>query len=223
MYFLFRNRLMYFSLNIPQELASSFPSLKKLIKGNTKDFADKLTALEALGVPTEGTTWDEPFGGVGASAALASYHGMTVTINELSPELVGYLKGAYPEVTCQNALSMDMKKTACRFYDPSNFTFNHLCAAFSRALKTTQQTMFYTDVFPYSMKPFDCCKLKGYLKKCSGYLFNEGWFIQGIYLYRSRNAMVVKIERKEPALAFSIIDGRAYTDVVQISLGKGLL
>lgn len=207
---------------LPSDCVDVFPSLKKLKRGNTKDAEDKLTGVWGLikRYKLKNQSWHEPFGGIGMTAQLAQTNGMFVSVNELNRSLYNYLKMFYDDVTLKDAEKLEMSPVDYRFYDPSHFTFNHLCSSFYQSLLMTRKTLLYTDVYPFCLKPFDKKKLANYLLKSQIWMMSAGWNIESFYLYRSNNAMIVKARRNN--FTKQIIDVVKNDDPFKITIGTGL-
>jgi len=192
-----KNKKMSLEWKIPRSCEATYPSLKKLKRGNTADAEDKLNGLWTLlkGCRLKGDTWDDPFGGIGTSAKLAYSCGMKVSVNELDTGLYNFLRTEYDEVTNEDADTLKMKPVSYRFFDRNHFTFNHLCDSFFESLLTTEKILLYTDVFPYSLKPYSRELLNQYLGRCDNWLKKTNWGIQKVFLYRNTNVMIVKAKK----------------------------
>jgi len=216
------NNKNYLEWQIPSDCVDTYPSLKKLKRGNTKDSEDKLNGVWSLikRNKLKGCSWHEPFGGIGMSARLADSNGMFVSVNELSPSLYKYLREHYDDVTKGDAEKIEMAPVDYRFYDPSHFTFNHMCCSFFQSLLRTRKVFLYTDVYPFCLKPFDVNRLNQYVMHCNLWMLCCGWRIDEFYLYRSNNAMIIKAVKNN--LGKQIINRAKCTNPFEITIGTGL-
>jgi len=218
-----KNNRFSLELKIPRSCEATYPSLRKLKRGNTQESEDKLNGVWTLlkGCQVKGKRYHEPFGGIGLSAQVANSLSMSVSVNELDSGLYSFLCEQYDEVTNEDADKLIMDRVPFRFFDRNHFTFNHIGPAFNEALIKTTKVLLYTDVFPFSLKPFDMLKLKLYLKRCKARMEKEGWYIQKVFLYRNRHVMIVKMTKNKSKKQIIKVETEP-TDPFEMTIDIGL-
>jgi hypothetical protein len=198
------NKDIIYKIMVNASLMKSFTSAKKINKNiNTNtDLCYKLEAIYAFLKNEYIESYCEPMAGLGFSASLvqAMYPNASMILNDISVSLFEHLKSHFPQEQIYNDdvieqidWTLKIPRVDCLFSDHNHFTFNHDTCFLERALKKTKKIFIYTDVFPYSLKPFDRSKLNDYIRRVKAFFHRRGKYVDSVYLYPSRNVMMLKV------------------------------
>lgn len=201
------NNDLFFKLDVADSLKKgSFPSLKKINKriNHNIELCYKLEGIYEFLKYEEIRSYAEPMAGAGFSCSLVKqWYNPTMYLNDYSEFLYNHLSKAFPEDVVTN-FDIDKgnwgdkhlpKKMDCIFADYSHFTFNHSTLSLEGFLKKTRKVFIYTDVFPFSLKPYDKDKLIKYLQRVKKFFFKRKWYVHSIFLYPNKKVMMLKIKK----------------------------
>jgi hypothetical protein len=211
------NRISY-DLVVIDKAAFSFPSISKLKSGlNQKsDLAYKLNGVYAFLRNTKIERWVGPMAGVGFSSSLVHkmFSSASQTLCDNNKECHASLLQNFPQAgvwfcDCKDAYFLrSLKLFDCCFFDHSHFTLNKKeeLDCFRAYLKKPTNIFIYTDVFPYSLKPFNTDKFLNYLGRVHDFLQEHGWYLDAWYLYPSHNVVMIKAVRCKVKMKQILLD-----------------
>lgn len=211
----FYNSSIDFEIKIPRH--DAFPSIVKFLRGNSKDLLNKLNGIFLL-VPFC-KTYFEPMAGIGFSSCLVkALYNPVIDANDIDGLCVEFLRQNLPKANVsQKDIKVmeywEKKETEVTFFDNS-LSFKSMAKKgfefpFFEALKITQTTFVWTDVFPFSIIPFNEKRLTQYLKEVDLQLSKEktGFRIHSIYLYEGKQIMLVRAD-KDYVGGFTVLQNR---------------
>ncbi len=196
--FQIRGNNLEFTILVKEEAMETYPSLSHIKSGNKSDLSSKLNGVHTL-LKNERSILDyfELCGGVGFSSALVyNMYSPYLFINDINEH-------------CLNSAILNLPKSAkftnidylffkelpiteqVVFLDFSNFTLNK--KKLPELLKfyiNKPETVLITDVFSFSLKPWDGKKYQEYLERFQKHLQKTNKYLHTVYLYRRKNAAI---------------------------------
>lgn len=227
------NDELIFKLTVADALKkSSFPSLKKLNKAVNRniELCYKLEGICEFLKRERVRSYFEPMAGAGFSCSLVKQlHNPIMFLNDYSQPLFEHLKETFPESVVTdfdihkgNWDKSVSKKVDCIFADYSHFTFNHSTVSLEGFLKKTRGIFIYTDVFPFSLKPFNEEKLMRYIRCVKKFFFARKWYVDSIFLYPNKKVMMLKIKTMRNRSFASTVRLDKIKDIITIEKLGGL-
>ena len=209
------NSKINFRLSISVENTEVFPSIRKLKEGGKSDVCNKLNGLWALlqDFP-QIKSYVEPCAGVGFSGKLIEevFHPSEMYLNDLDKNCTCDLLKTFSTNHITNMNCYDLEylysipiQVDCIFADFSNFTFTHKIPKqnpeldFLLKLSQQSQILLFTDVFSFSLKPFDQYKYQQYLRHVDSLFREYGQSsIYKVYIYPNTNCSIIRVEQSKP-------------------------
>jgi len=209
------NSKIHINITINENGIDDFPSLKKLKRGNTRDIVYKLNGLLILLGKESFSSYAEPMAGVGFSAKMveALQNPSTIVLNDISEELGTLLLKNIPHSTITHIDCLTQEYIAplveCTFIDFNNFTMNRerYVENLKRLIPETSRIVLLTDVFAYSLKPFNIEKFEAYSDRISSYFLKSySLYLSTIYIYPNHNAAIMKFTKTKGKDNYVVID-----------------
>ena len=213
------NSEVVYRIRCTQQVQNAFPSIRKIKNGNRSDLMYKLNGVYEILKNENIASYLEPMAGAGFSSALVQHmHSPELYLNDINPHCVENLQHNFESdiITEYDYTSekyyFNIPTVDCCFFDHSHFTFNRETKWLYEFALHSEKIFIYTDVFAFSLKPFDIEKYIKYLRRSNTHLKKIGLFIKNVYIYPSKNAAVVGAS-PNPKNKINTIEG---TDKFQI-------
>lgn len=169
--------------------------------GGKNDFAYKLNVLHTIltGIKFRLSYWIEPCGGYGFSSGLVHilYPNTKMLLNDIDEDRYQELKRFkglitnldYTTLQYKNILNKYCRDNAVMFFDAYSFTTNNNeLMRYTKKYICQYSKLIITDVFCYSMKPFNEQKYKEYLKQLQNTLEIENLTA---FVYHSKKCAIL--------------------------------
>lgn len=189
-----------------------FPSLRKVKNGTRSDLSYKISGVHELLKGEKIESYCEPMAGIGFSPGLIrEMFDPEMILNDIDEGCVNVLEANFTEASIFNKdfrnLSYDTLtfEPDVVFLDQSHFTANKDTTGVLNWAERAKNTLLLTDVFCFSLKPFNETRYDSYLTRMNELLAIAGKSIDQVFLYPNKNAAIIKAGNKPPG-AISVIE-----------------
>lgn len=196
-----------FSISFGTEVESAFKSISRIKDGKNSEVCSKLNGLYYLTKNKDIQSYGEICAGVGFSSALISHTnspGIKMYLNDNNEHCIKELKKNVPNISLyyqrsyfDEELFKDLPPLHFLFFDDTFFTLNkkHLIPVLKNCLRKSGNVLV-TDVFSFSLKPFNMEKYVAYLKRYE----DLGCYAHRVYLYKNNNCGIIQLSLDKHSL-----------------------